>query len=367
MSFEKHGKGYTSPRTLSQVDRLYAWKHDLYFPPVVVEISATTACNQKCRYCYVAGRTTGKLEHEKLVGIMPQLAEVGVKAVVFQGAGEPLMHPSLSDAIVSASKYGLKLSLTTNGVLLTPPIQERVLKHLTYIKFSNLDRDATRYAYKHGCKEKQWEYLVHNIRNAVELRKREDLKVFFLVTVYLSEHNFHDAYNIVKFCKELGVDYVSIQEAVYNEYSYAGMQELASKSFSDAQITEMRQKVATLKDNDLFIRFHFPINDPSFTNGKFRDTWVNGWCQGIKFSTLINSDGEVYACDRYWGEKEFSYGNIYEQSFEDIWKGDKRKEVVEYTNTTPPKTTECSSCNVIKINDILWDLKQDNKWRDFLV
>lgn len=368
MSFEKHGKNYFAPRTLCHFDRLYAWKNSEYFPPVVVEISATANCNQACRYCYVAGRTSGQIKNGVLVKLLPQLASTGVKAVVFQGAGEPFVHRDLLNAVEAGVKSGLSISVTTNGVLLTKSVQERILDKLAYIKFSNLDNSPQRYAFIHGCPEKQWEMMMENIKNAVTLREQQSLDIFFLATVYITKENFEDIYNTVKYLKELGIDYVSIQEAVYNKYSYAGIQPLASSYFTGNEINKMKNKILTLKDKDFFVKIRFPLIDETFINGRYKDCWINNWCQGIKFNTLIDSDGEVYACFRYWGMKDYSYGNIYKNSFEEIWRGEKRKQVEKHTNSVPPENDECSICNVTKINEILKELQDShNKFRNFLI
>ena len=237
------------------------------------------------------------------------------------------------------------------------------------MKFSALDDDPKRYAHTHGCSEKQWEMATSNLRSAVKLREREDIDVFFLATVYLTEENFQDAFRIVKFLKELGLDYVSVQEAVYSEYSITGPEPPASDSFSAEEILLMKKQVLSLKDEKFLTRVRFPLTDPSFQNGRNKDNWVDHWCQGIQFNALINTDGEVYPCFRYWGNTDYSYGNIKYRSFEEIWRSGKRKQVVEYTNTTPPKNDECSTCNVTKINGILWDIRSANekKWKDFLI
>lgn len=369
MSFKKHGQGYFNPRTLYQIESLYAWKNGLYFPPVVVEVNPTSLCNQRCRYCYVAGRTIGKLPDNVLINLLPQLAKAGVKAVIFQGTGEPLTHKALPDSIEAGGQHNISISITTNGVFLNKEVQKRILKHLLYIKFSNLDNNSKRYAYIHGCPENQWEMMVENIKNATAFRKQHNLQIFFLATVYLTKENFNEAYNIIKFCKKLGIDYISIQEAVYNEFSYAGQQPLASSFFTKKEIDKMKKQVLSLIDDDFFVRIRFPVQDETFINGRFKDCWLNNWCQGIKFGTLINSDGEVYACDRYWGMKDFSYGNIQEKSFEEIWKGKKRKKIEKFTNTTPPKDDQCSTCNMTKTNEILYQLQNaaNNKWKDFLI
>lgn len=368
MSFRKHGKGYLDPRTLFQVDSLYAWKHNLYFPPVIVEINPTSACNQKCRYCYAHGRTTGMLRDDILVNVMSQIAAAGSQAVVFQGTGEPLLHKALPRAIQAGAKAGLAISITTNGVLLDSDVQRKVLPYLRYIKFSSLDDNAARYALVHGCPEQQWRKTVDNIKTAVACRENDNLEILYLATLYLTKENFYDAYEIVKFLKEIGLDYVSIQEAVYNEYSWSGPEPLASSHFSSEEIQAMKQQVMMLKDDNFRVNIRFPLTDETFINSIFKDCWRANWCQGLYFNTLINSDGDVYPCFRCWGIMEFRYGNIYDQTFEEVWRSPRRIEIIEKLNDNPPQNDECSICNVTKINDILEKLSDTTDvWRRFLI
>lgn len=368
MSFFEHGKGYLDPRTLFHVDSLYAWKHNLYFPPVVVEINPTSACNQKCRYCYAHGRTTGKLKDDVLVNVMTQIAQAGSQAVVFQGTGEPLLHRALPDAIHAGAMAGLAMSITTNGVLLDRAMQQKILPHLRYIKFSSLDSNAARYAFIHGCPEQQWHKTIENIRTAVEIRERDHLEILYLATLYLTKENFPDAFDIVHYLKGTGLDYVSVQEAVYSEYSWTGPEPLASSYFTPEEIEAMKERVMVLNDPDFRVNIRFPLTDESFINGLFKDCWQTDWCQGLYFNTLINSDGDVYPCFRCWGAREFRYGSIYEQTFEEIWKSPRRIEIIETLNHTPPLRDECSICNVTKTNEVLRKLNDNsNVWRRFLI
>lgn len=375
MSNRVHMKGYNDLRTLYQIDSLYAWKHDRYFPPVIVEISPTHKCNQLCRYCYSnkRGKPGDTLRDEILISSFTQIADAGVQAVEVQGTGEPLMHKALPTAIEAGAKRGLSIGLTTNGVLLNKSLQERTLEHLFYVKFSVIDSNPQRYAYLHGCSEKQWENLVSNIENAVILRKKNNLQLALFATAYLSDDNFKEAYNIVKFYKETGLDYIVVQEATYNDFSPAGKASYASDGFSETEINEMREKLLTLDDDDFVVKIRFPINDETFFVGIDKESWKSNFCQGIKFSTTIASDGEVYPCWRMWGKKEFSYGSMYEKSFEEIWKGERRKEIEEFIFSTPPCgsdafSSECNHCNITKLNEILYKYQNANtKWIGFLL
>lgn len=375
MSNRVHMKGYNDLRTLYQIDSLYAWKHDMYFPPVIVEISPTHKCNQLCRYCYAnkRGKPEDTLRDEILISSLTQMADAGVQAVEVQGTGEPLMHKALPTAIETGAKRGLSMGLTTNGVLLNKSLQERMLQHLFYVKFSVIDSNPQRYAYLHGCSEKQWENLVSNIKNAVMLRKENNLQLALFATVYISEDNFKEAYNIVQFYKEMGIDYIVVQEATYSDLSPAGKADYASDGFSETEINEMKKKLLTLNDDNFVVRIRFPINDDKFSVGIDKGSWKSDFCQGIKFSAIIASDGEVYPCWRMWGKKESSYGNVYEKCFEEIWKGERRKEIEEFIFSTPPcgsdiLSSECNHCNITKLNEILHKYQSANtKWKGFLL
>ena len=362
-------KGYSDLRTLYQIDSLYAWKRDKYFPPVSVEISPTHACNQRCKFCYTHNRVeSGELLRDDiLINSFAQLADAGVRAVFVQGAGEPLMHKSLPEAIEAGAKKKLSIALNTNGVLLDKPLQKRILEHLFFIRFSVLDNDPKRYAYWHGCSEKQWGNLIDNIKNAVMLRDKLGLQLALLGTVYIHEDSFQNAYVILKFFKELGIDYIIIQEATYTEFSPAGKRDYVSKAYSKTEIGEMKAKLLTLQDDNFHLKVQFPFNDGILCSGMNKESWKNNYCQGIKFHSLISSDGEVYPCWRAWGNKKLSYGSLYKQNFEDIWRGEKRREIETFLNGTPPKGDECSVCCIQKLNEILFQCQNATKWKDILV
>ena len=51
-------------------------------------------------------------------------------------------------------------------------------------------------------------------------------------------------------------------------------------------------------------------------------------CYGLPFMTHIDAKGNVWPCVAHIGTEEFCYGNIYEQTFEEMWEGNKRKQIL---------------------------------------
>ena len=87
---------------------------------------------------------------------------------------------------------------------------------------------------------------------------------------------------------------------------------------------------------------------------------------GVNGDTAIfyssNADGNVYLCCHFMGNEEFSYGNLNEKSFEDIWNNPERRRVIDKINLAmcPPV------CRNHVINKILFDISKKKKHESFV-
>ena len=369
MSYKKHMRGYDDPRTFYNTDSLYCFDHGIRFPPVIVELSPTCVCNQKCRFCYTNGRedTVGNLRDDILYGCFDQFVRSGVKSVMIQGTGEPFMHKCLADSLANVDGSKLAIGLTTNGSLLSEAIQEKILKNLFYIKFSVLDYDPKRYAFVHGCPESQHKNVIDNLKTAIRLRDEMNLGVALWASVYIDEINFNYVYDICQFFKDIGLDYVIVQEATYTKFSPVSSRACISSSCPTASTDNLKVKISSIEDSNFKVKTRFPINNESFSVGVTRSIWKENECSGLKFYMVVASNGEVYPCWRAWGKKELSYGSLYKSSFEEILKSDRRADIDRLINITPPTGDECTVCNHSKLNRILNTYKHDlTPWRYFL-
>lgn len=367
MSYKIHMAGRDDPRTLYQTDSLYAWKHGLYFPPVTVEISPTNACNQKCTYCYAwrDSKPRQMLQDEVLVGCIDQLVDTGVGGVVIQGTGEPLLHKAVPEAIKRCAIRNIPVQLTTNGSLLTPALQDKILQDLFCLRISVIDSDPKRYAHQHGCSEKQWHTLIANLEKAMSSRANENLKFNIWATVYLSEENFRDIFDTVKLCKEIGIDFVYITEPQYTSFSPSGRKNYASSRLPEEEVEALCTRLLSLKDDDFSLKIKFEAKE-HILSGSGKQTWMNDYCQGIKFYTLIGSDGGVYPCWRCWEDVKYSYGSLYEKSFSEIWQGEHRKQIEKMVLQTAPEGDECFVCTICLLNKLLDETNHVTKWVNFL-
>ena len=99
----------------------------MYRPVVFWNI--TERCNLACAHCYSRsgpGRTTeGELSTTEALGVIDDLADMGVPLILFTG-GEPLMREDIQNLARHAKERGLKMALSTNGTLITPAIARQI-------------------------------------------------------------------------------------------------------------------------------------------------------------------------------------------------------------------------------------------------
>lgn len=102
-----------------------------------VYIEATNKCNLNCRTCIrnVWDVKFGYMAEETFECILASLQDLPSKPELFFGGyGEPLSHPRILDMIQRAKELGHRVSLITNGILLT----ERVVNRLVELKLDML-------------------------------------------------------------------------------------------------------------------------------------------------------------------------------------------------------------------------------------
>lgn len=90
----------------------------------------TTFCNLDCNFCAVLSkgmkiRPSQQISQQVLQQVIHSCKTKEINKIVISG-GEPLLVPNIVEIVDSLSKYGLRVSISTNGTLLT----ERLLYNL---------------------------------------------------------------------------------------------------------------------------------------------------------------------------------------------------------------------------------------------
>jgi MoaA/NifB/PqqE/SkfB family radical SAM enzyme len=87
----------------------------------IFQIHPTRRCNLRCLHCYSLSSPDErqKLPYETVSGALDDAREQGYSTASFSG-GEPFLYPELGRAVRYAKSLGMRTTVTSNGMLITP-------------------------------------------------------------------------------------------------------------------------------------------------------------------------------------------------------------------------------------------------------
>jgi len=120
LRYGAHGNG-DRPADCAPGSHASPARHARERKPIVVW-NITRTCNLRCVHCYSdsnAASYPGELAWDQMCNVLDDLANYGVPSLLLSG-GEPMVHPRFFELVELASARGLKLTISTNGTLITP-------------------------------------------------------------------------------------------------------------------------------------------------------------------------------------------------------------------------------------------------------
>ncbi|MCP4606295.1 MAG: radical SAM protein [Proteobacteria bacterium] len=318
--------------------------------PIYMEISPVGLCNHRCIFCAYdfIGHPNRRLDTERTLHLIDELADCGINSLVYAGEGEPLLHPDIHKFISHSKNRGIDVGLFTNGHLLKPEKAASILPFLTFIRFSFNGGNRDNYSQMHQVSASVYDRVVENIRFAVKTKNENNLNLDIGVQFVLLPENIDYLLQAIYLFKDIGVDYFVVKPFVLQSehQSYAMPRQL-----SHDELKPIFNEAEQLSDNDYSVL----MRHQSFVGYGNRDY---DHCFGTCFVSVLTSGGDVATCLPYWDKQEFIFGNIYKSSFSDIWNGEVRKKIkhsleneLDVTNLCPP------NCRPHAINRYLWELK----------
>ena len=140
-------------------------------PPAHIHIETTNICNFKCIYCpqslpedhfRILGR--GKMTFDEYKNIVDKLTgEYKIERIVLTRDGEPLVHPELEKFVWYSNQKGIKITIGSNGSLITMEKARRLIKNGLTIMKGDFCSDKSEYeALRVGA---QYEKSLQGYRN----------------------------------------------------------------------------------------------------------------------------------------------------------------------------------------------------------
>lgn len=361
-------------KMLHHIDRLAEWKANNDTKPILMEINLTNICNQACRWCismyshvsnpamsleekvikkaHLAkqGCEAKGLEINRLKTFITETATYGLKAVTWSGGGEPTTYYRFAE-LVQHTVGKLEQGLMTNGQF-SPKLIPIIGHHLKWIRVSLDTFDAEKYSYQRYSQ--RFNAVITNIKALTKY------PVSIGLNMNIAEWNMNEIVEFAKKGRNLGVDYVQFRpilglpfETKDNGHYRNQLGENILPTIKAALLQAQQLNTATFKVLVSWDKF----NDIQDIEGNFGRNYTK--CLGHNFVCVLNADGFVEVCMYRLGEEKFKMGNIYQQSFAEIWEGQQRAAVKAHCCNTIDfsKCTVC--CKLHNLNKLLHSMQQD--------
>ena len=267
--------------------------------PISISIEPTTSCNLRCPECPSGLRSftrpTGMLQQQMFQKTIDQLKDT-LTYLTFYFQGEPYLNPQFLEMVKYASANGIYTATSTNAHYLKDEVARQTVE-------SGLDRliisidgtsQDTYESYRVGG---QLEKVIEGTRNILAWKKKLKSKtphtIFQFLVVKPNEHQIPEVYRLAD---ELGVDQVVLKTAQIYDYENGSDLIPVQDKYSRYQKTSSgNYQIKSSLDNQCWKMWH---------------------------SCVITWDGKVVPCC-FDKDAHFVLGDLKDQSFEEIWFGEK--------------------------------------------
>ena len=324
--------------------------------PIEVEISPSGACNHRCIFCAVdyVGYRPDFIDKDIILRDIKHMAERGLKSVICSGEGEPLLNRSLPEIVNSIKGYGVDVAMASNGVLFTEDIVKECLSSFTWIRFSVASMEEESYTKIHRGRVGDLTRLKKNLAYAVDYKRKHRLSTTLGVQCLLIKDNLSQIIEQARQLRDIGVDYFTVKPYSQHLHSINHM----AVDYND--LLELEKELKQYETDD------FKIYYRANAMKKMHQEKPYSKCLGLPFMTHIDAKGNIWPCIAHLGTMELCYGNIYKQTFDEIWNGEGRKQVLEKLYSKDINKICRDACRLDEINKYLHELKHPGAHVNFI-
>lgn len=302
-----YGKKY-GKELFSAINSFGSNKSDLIemlsFPKIgAIEINST--CNLKCKICntHLANRKVKIMDLEKIEKILSTLKHYDVQGLVLHTINEPFAHPEFENILKLFKRYDIYISrLSTNGLLLDKH-SNAIFKYNDIIKTLRFSIDGIYEQYEKTRQGASFQKLVDNIRSFSKENKKVGIPL--RIDSVLLKDNLYQVREFLSFFSKF-----FLFEDIHLHHS----------NFLAADNSYIK--------NQSILYNHMKEQNP---------------CLSLYTAVFILSNGDISLCCRDFAA-QLVIGNIFEQSIEEIWNGQRHKEIIEKFKKKSKDLSQCLNC-----------------------
>lgn len=315
---------YTKMKIFHFRDKINSLPEDAgaVMPPIQIRIKPTNTCAHNCWYCAYRAENLqlGKdmvardyIPKDKMMEIIDDIAEMGVKSITFSGGGDPFHYLYLPEAVKKLSERNVKFAALTHGARLEGEIAEIFARRATWLRISIDGWDDESYSRYRKVPLGEFTRVMNNIENF----KKINGKCYLGVCIVIDRGNVSHVYELAKMLKEKGANSVKFAPCIVSNNGKEN-NEYHKPMFKQAkeQITQASNKLKE-KGFEIFDSYHAQLDT-------FEKDYT--WCPYLQILPVIGADLNVYPChDKAYNLDEGLIGSIKDIRFKDFWFSDKSR------------------------------------------
>lgn len=324
-----------------------------YGPVVVWNITRT--CNLRCIHCYSDSGSDiaeKELTTGEALSLIDDLAQFNVPVILFSG-GEPLLRPDFFELVNHAREKGIRVTISTNGTLITPDLARDIKKAgVSYVGISldGIGENNDRFRGKKGA----FEAALKGIRYC----RRESQRVGLRFTI--NRHNYHELPDIFNLLVEEDIPRACFYHLVYSgrgskmidedishEETRAALDLIIDRT-ADFHRRGLDKEILTVDNHadGVYVYLSLLQKDPARAEQAMELLQLNGGNRSGIAIAQIGWDGNVHP-DQF--TQNHTLGNILEQSFSEIWSNPTHPILKGLKDRKPLLTGRCKQCRWLDI------------------
>lgn len=305
--------------------------------PIYMTLGITSGCNYNCKHCGNNSTCVKEtdLKKNEIYDLLDQMVDMKLLKINFTG-GEPTTNPNLTDYIRYVKGKIPRITITTNGSLITEEKAKELKEaglNMAKVSLDGLSEFHNKFRNYEGAYEKAINAIKNFQKNGIEVR----------VQSTLTKYNKEDLLELMGILSDLGISHQTIVPVC--PIGRADKEMMLSKEEYKEFIVQMYKKVVYLLEKGT--KTNFQIR-PVFgarelfdnLNTTFETLSMKYSCEALKNTMEIQPNGNVVPCSFL----SIPIGNVRETTLSEIWKSEKSMQLRKVFDNNKDNE-HCSKCS----------------------